>query len=148
MRCCSFQKFPFPWNLGKFSGDRNQCQYLISTCVEHDGLRRLGEVYGSVATMATYLQSSICKSQRHFFRLRPPSWKKFRCSETSRGSQCLLMPLCPCQYVDVEFSSSSFLYLCISISLLRPYTLFSRSPLVNKTLFFSSSSSTFDHFSG
>ena len=28
-----------------------------------------------------------------------------------------------------------FLYLCISISLLRPYTLFSRSPLVNKTLF-------------
>ena len=29
-----------------------------------------------------------------------------------------------------------FLYLCISISLLRPYTLFSRSPLVNKTLFF------------
>ena len=27
-----------------------------------------------------------------------------------------------------------FLYLCISISLLRPYTLFSRSPLVNKTL--------------
>ena len=27
------------------------------------------------------------------------------------------------------------LYLCISISLLRPYTLFSRSPLVNKTLF-------------
>ena len=32
-----------------------------------------------------------------------------------------------------------FLYLCISISLLRPYTLFSRSPLVNKTLFFHSS---------
>ena len=29
-----------------------------------------------------------------------------------------------------------FLYLCISISLLRPYTLFSRSPLVNKTLFY------------
>ena len=28
-----------------------------------------------------------------------------------------------------------FLYLCISISLLRPYTLFSRSPLVNKTLY-------------
>ena len=28
-----------------------------------------------------------------------------------------------------------FLYLCISISLLRPYTLFSRSTLVNKTLF-------------
>ena len=28
-----------------------------------------------------------------------------------------------------------FLYLCISISLLRPYTFFSRSPLVNKTLF-------------
>ena len=28
-----------------------------------------------------------------------------------------------------------FLYLCISVSLLRPYTLFSRSPLVNKTLF-------------
>ena len=28
-----------------------------------------------------------------------------------------------------------FLYLCISISLLRLYTLFSRSPLVNKTLF-------------
>ena len=28
-----------------------------------------------------------------------------------------------------------FLYLCISISLLCPYTLFSRSPLVNKTLY-------------
>ena len=31
-------------------------------------------------------------------------------------------------------SKRLFLYLCISISLLRPYTLFSRSPLVNKTL--------------
>ena len=31
-----------------------------------------------------------------------------------------------------------FLYLCISISLLRPYSLFSRSPLVNKTFLFES----------
>ena len=29
-----------------------------------------------------------------------------------------------------------FLYRCISISLLLPYTLFSRSPLVNKTLYY------------
>ena len=35
-----------------------------------------------------------------------------------------------------------FLYLCISISLLRPYTLFSRSPLVNKTLYERGSVST------
>ena len=35
--------------------------------------------------------------------------------------------------VDAETSLS--LSLCISISLLRPYTFFSRSPLVFKTLF-------------
>ena len=43
-----------------------------------------------------------------------------------RHHQSLMMALTP---------KRLFLYLCISISLLRPYTLFSRSPLVNKTLF-------------
>ena len=41
------------------------------------------------------------------------------------GEERLMMALTP---------KRLFLYLCISISLLRPYTLFSRSPLVNKTL--------------
>ena len=36
------------------------------------------------------------------------------------------------EQVPVLQKSIIFLYLCISISLLRPYTLFSRSPLVNK----------------
>ena len=47
-------------------------------------------------------------------------------TEFEQGHAVLMMALTP---------KRLFLYLCISISLLRPYTLFSRSPLVNKTLF-------------
>ena len=48
------------------------------------------------------------------------------CAKLNRNHAWLMMALTP---------KRLFLYLCISISLLRPYTLFSRSPLVNKTLF-------------
>ena len=40
-----------------------------------------------------------------------------------------------------------FISLCISISLLRPYTFFSRSPLVFKTLFENKQRLCFDQYS-
>ena len=64
------------------------------------------------------------------FLLRPPPWKKFRCCETSRRSQCLLMALCPYQYVEVDnflhlhrwltVSQFSSWALCVQYQYLKP----------------------------
>ena len=64
------------------------------------------------------------------FQLWPPSWKKFRCSETSRRSQCLLVALCFYQYVEVDkflhprrcltVSQFSSWALCVEYQYLKP----------------------------
>ena len=107
------------WLIALEQSSRSQCGRLLRTLQSHYFVLREKKETFSVASLQLTVQLPCGNVFSSFILpLRACQRRSVRAEKRDR---------------DAEIEKETFL--CISISLLRPYTLFSRSPLVNKTLF-------------